>query len=64
MEGRVCPKCSTVWRSSGWQGPDRRRCECGAVLNMEEAQFDRELVDECKAVADELRAYLEARKSS
>ena len=62
MEGRVCPQCSTVWHSSGWQGPERKRCECGAALNLEEAQFDRVLVDECQAVADDLRVYLEARK--
>lgn len=34
------------------------------MLNMDEAQFDRVLVDECKAVADDLRAYIEARKGS
>lgn len=61
MEGRVCTQCSTVWHSSGWQGPERRRCECGAPLNLEEAQFDRELIDECQVIADDLQAYLEGR---
>ena len=55
MERRVCPKCSTPWHSSGWHGP-RLRCACGAGLNLAEAQLDRQLVDECRAVAEELMA--------
>ena len=63
MEGRVCPNCQRVWLSSSWQGPARVRCDCGAALNLVEAQFDRELIDECQAIADDLRSYLEARKA-
>ena len=57
MEVRVCPNCSSPWHSSGWQGPARVRCECGAPLNLAEAQLDRQLLEECQAVADELADY-------
>ena len=39
------------------------RCECGQPLNLAEAQFDRQLVDECREIADELKAYLASRRS-
>lgn len=64
MELRVCPHCSRPWHSSSWRGPIRMRCECGAALNLTEAQLDRELIDECKAIADDLKSYLEARKGN
>jgi hypothetical protein len=54
VQSRVCPKCSTPWHSSGWQGPARLRCDCGTALNLAEAQLDRELVQEGKQLAEEL----------
>ena len=35
----------------------RVRCECGAALNLAEAQLDPQLIDECKAIAEELESY-------
>ena len=32
----------------------RVRCDCGAGLNLAEAQLDRQLLDECRTVAEEL----------
>jgi hypothetical protein len=54
VEDRHCPQCGVTWFSSGWQGPARVRCACGAPLNLAEAQLDRQLLDECRALADEL----------
>jgi hypothetical protein len=54
VQSRICPKCSKPWHSSGWQGPVRVRCDCGAALNLAEAQLDRQLLDEAKALAEEL----------
>ena len=61
MDARACPKCGRVWHSSGWQGPVRVRCECGQALNLAEAQLDRELIDEAKALAEELNAHFSER---
>jgi hypothetical protein len=57
MEARICPTCATPWHSSGWRTPVRVRCDCGTALNLAEAQLDPQLVDECKAIAEELQAY-------
>lgn len=54
MQARTCPQCSATCFSSGWQGPLRLRCECGELLNRAEAQLDRRLLDDCRAVAEEL----------
>jgi hypothetical protein len=58
VETRVCPTCARPWNSSGWQGPARVRCDCGTALNLAEAQLDPQLVDECKALVEELQEYL------
>lgn len=63
MQTRVCPKCSTPWHSSGWQGPVRLRCECGAALNLAEAQLDRQLLEECRELAAELMEEFPPSKS-
>jgi tRNA(Ile2) C34 agmatinyltransferase TiaS len=64
VKARVCPTCETPWHSSGWQGRGRVRCDCGTPLNLSEAQLDRELIDECQAVADEFRDHLSVRNVS
>ena len=42
----------------------RVRCECGAALNLAEAQMDRQLLDECRAVVAELMRELPPSKSA
>jgi hypothetical protein len=64
MEARICPDCSTPWHSAGWQGPARVRCDCGTALNLAEAQLHRQLLEECRAIADELEAYFSVRNVS
>jgi hypothetical protein len=58
MQARQCPTCETTWLSSGWQGPARVRCACGAPLNLAEAQLDRQLLDQCAEIAAELMEEL------
>ena len=64
MKARICPTCGTAWHTSGWQGRGRVRCDCGTPLNLAEAQLDRELIEECKEVAEEAKPYLSVRKVS
>ena len=54
----MCPTCSKPWYSSGWQGPERLRCECGTALNLAEAQLNRQLLDACKELVEELETHL------
>jgi hypothetical protein len=41
----------------------RLRCACGAALNLAEAQLDRQLLEECRALAEELMQEFSASES-
>ena len=41
----------------------RLRCNCGAALNLAEAQLDRQLLEECREVAEQLMQEFPASES-